>query len=339
MTPRATLQEVADLAQVSLGTASRALAGRGRVAEATRRRVREAAESLSFAPNTAASNFRRSRAGSVGLWLPPQLRFMDYYMNFTFGLSEALGADEISLSLIPHSLRPADVSRLHVDGFVMSDVVAGDPLARAVLESGKPVITSEVVPAGMPAPTGSVVTDHAGAMRDALERLRRGGARSIVILIPDIGQSWAEAAHAGAASWAEAAPVRVSFVTLTEVPVAADLHRLVARVLSTTDDVDAIVCAADGVAVGVLTALHDLGIAVPERVQLVSHVDSAAMPIVLPPIAAVDLRPREAGALTGRMLLAELDGTAGDTHVQELPLEFHARASLRPETDATASTP
>ena len=152
MRARATLQEVADLADVSLGTASRALAGRGRVSEATRRRVREAAESLDFAPHTAASNFRKARAGAVGLWLPPHLSFMDYYMNFTFGLAESLGRDEVSLSLIPQSLRPADASRLHVDGFVMADVVSNDPLARAILSSGKPVITSEVVPDGMPAP-------------------------------------------------------------------------------------------------------------------------------------------------------------------------------------------
>ncbi|MFX5510528.1 hypothetical protein ABTD49_22240, partial [Acinetobacter baumannii] len=76
---------------------------------------------------------------------------------------------------IPHSLRPDSVDRLHVDGFVMSDVVAGDPLARASREAGQPVITSELVPDGMPAPTGSVVTDQAAAMRDSLDRLRRGG--------------------------------------------------------------------------------------------------------------------------------------------------------------------
>lgn len=334
MKQRATLQQVADLAQVSLGTASRALAGRGRVSEATRARVREAAASLSFAPNTAASNFRRSRAGAVGLWLPPQVRFMDYYMNFTFGLSEALGQDEVSLSLIPHSLRPEGVERLHVDGFVMSDVVAGDPLARAILESGKPVITSEVVPAGMPAPTGSVVTDQAAAMRHSLDRLRRGGATSIVLLTPDIGQSWIDAAREGALSWARDTSVQVSLVTLAEIPSAADIHALVARVLSTNAGVDAIVCAADGVAIGVLTALHDLGVAVPEQLQLVSHVDSAAMPVVLPPIAAVDLHPREAGMLTGQMLLAELDGRLGEgDRVQKLALEFHERASLRPASD------
>lgn len=331
MKQRATLQQVADLAQVSLGTASRALAGRGRVSEATRTRVREAAASLSFSPHTAASNFRKSRAGSVGLWLPPQVRFMDYYMNFTFGLSEALGEDEVSLSLIPHSLRPDSVDRLHVDGFVMSDVVAGDPLARAILESGKPVITSELVPDGMPAPTGSVVTDQAAAMRDSLDRLRRGGATSIVLLAPDIAQSWVDAARAGASAWARDASIRLEVITLAEVPPAADIHTLIARVLSTNEDVDAIVCAVDGVAVGVLTALHDLGVAVPDRVQLVSHVDSAAMPVVLPPIAAVDLRPREAGMLTGRMLLAELDGgLSEDERVQTLALEFHERASLRP---------
>jgi len=336
MTPRATLQEVAELAGVSRGTASRALAGRGRVAESTRRRVREAAESLSFAPNAVASNFRRARTGTVGLWLPPDLRFMDYYMHFTFGVSEALADREVSLSLIAGSLRPQDVGRLAVDGFVMSDVVAGDPLALAILESGRPVVTSEIVPDGMPSPAASVVTDHAGAMRVALDRLRAGGARSIVVLIPEIEQSWVAAARAGADAWARAAPMDVAFTMLSEMPVAADLHAIVARTLQATPDVDAIVCAADGIAIGVLTALHDLGRAVPDDVQLVSHVDSAAMPVVLPPIAATDLRPRDAGAAAGRLLLDALDALdderpAGRPHpvVETLELRFHPRASVR----------
>ncbi|MCM3695096.1 LacI family DNA-binding transcriptional regulator [Microbacterium oleivorans] len=333
-TKAATLQHVAELAGVSVGTASRALTGRGRVAEETRRRVREAAESLAFSPNSGASNLRKARAGTIGLWLPPSLRFMDFYMNFAFGVVEAADEQELSVSLVPQSLSPARARGLHVDGFVMSDVVGGDPLARAILASGKPVVTSERVPDGMPAPTASLSGDHVGATHDILERLQRAGARSAVVLVPEISQTWALEVREGAARWQQPDGMQVSVTLLTSFPSAAELQAIVARALDSVEDVDAFVCAADGLALGVLSALQELGRSVPDDIQLVSYTDSAAMPIVLPPIAALDLRPHEAGLRAARRLVHALEAARsgalpGETTVEPFELEFRPRASLR----------
>jgi len=329
-----TLQDVADLSGVSRGTASRALSGGGRVSAETRARVAAAAAELDFATNSGARNLRRARAGSIGLWLPQGLRFMDYYMNFTFGVVEATNEQELTVSLIPGDFPPGKARSLHVDGFVMADVDGHDELARAILLSGKPVVTSELVPPGVPQPTASVVADHGAATRLLLERLGAGGATSIVVLIPDIDQMWVQAVHDAAADWSAERGLGLSFLPLIGVPVATELRRIVDGLIAARPDVDAIVCVPDGLGVGILSTLQELGRSVPGDIQIVSYVDSATLPIVQPPISALDLRPREAGLRAGQLLVSILEGAgpepeAGETVVETFDLVYRERASTR----------
>lgn len=328
----ATLQDVADLSGVSRGTASRALTGGGRVSAETRARVRGAAAQLNYSTNSGARNLRRARAGSVGLWLPQGLQFMDYYLKFTFGVVEATQDHELTVSLIPGNF-PAERARsLHVDGFVMADVDGHDALARAILESGKPVVTSEAVPTGLPQPTGSVVADHAGATRLLLERLRDGGAASIVVLTPEVDQTWVLAVNDAAAGWSEETGVGLSFLHIDGLPGATELRRMVDGLLAARPNVDAILCVPEGLGVGILSTLRELDRAVPRDIQLVSYVDSGTLPIVQPPISALDLRPREAGVRAGRLLVGLLDEQVleSPTRIETFELLFHERASTRP---------
>ncbi|HEX7688816.1 MAG TPA: substrate-binding domain-containing protein [Burkholderiaceae bacterium] len=79
-----TIKDVAALAGVGLGTASRAMSGRGSVAPETRRRVEHAARSLNFQP------LRRARAeagGSIGLVVP------SFTGNFYAPLLQAVDAE------------------------------------------------------------------------------------------------------------------------------------------------------------------------------------------------------------------------------------------------------
>ena len=64
---RATLRDVAKLAGVSIATASKALNNQPQVRAETRAKVIQAAEQLSFSPNTLAQGLITQRSGTVGL--------------------------------------------------------------------------------------------------------------------------------------------------------------------------------------------------------------------------------------------------------------------------------
>jgi DNA-binding LacI/PurR family transcriptional regulator len=327
----ATLQDVADLCGVSRGTASRALTGTGRVSSETRARVLEAARSLRYSTNSGARNLRRARAGSIGLWMPGGMNFMEYYMNFAVGVVESTKDRELTVSLIPADFPAPKAGSLHVDGFVMTDVVDGDELARAILETGRPVVVSELVPPGMPQPTATVAGDHAPAMNRLLDRLQSGGATSIAVIRPPVNQMWVRIAVDAAADWATDNHVPVTFVDLQGVPSAAELHQMIQVLQSTHRDVDAIVCLPEGLGVGILSTLRELGHSVPDDIQLVSYTDSPTLPIVQPPISALDLRAKDAGIRTGELLISLIEGAHHTEHTVEwFELIYRERASTRP---------
>lgn len=328
----ATLQDVADRCGVSRGTASRALTGDGRVSAATRARVAAAAAELDYATNHGARNLRRARAGSIGLWLPRGLRFTDYYMNFAFGVAESLRDKEMTVSLISDEYPAARANALHVDGFVMADVDGEDPLARAILEAGRPVVTSELVPPHLPQPDVTVAADHPAATRLLLDRLRGGGARSVAVLTVPDDQMWVRGVNRAAEDWAGETGVGVTFHRLHGVPAASELQLIVEGLVRSIPDMDAILCVPEGLGVGILSSLRELGRAVPDDVQVACYVDSPTLPIVQPPISAMDLRPRDAGARAGEILIALIEGDrdADAPRAESFDVIFRERASTRP---------
>lgn len=90
-----TIREVADAAGVSIGTASKALNGRGKLREETRARVTAAAERLGFRPNTLAQGLLAGRTYTVGLVTGDS--FGRFSIPVMLGAEDALGAGQISV--------------------------------------------------------------------------------------------------------------------------------------------------------------------------------------------------------------------------------------------------
>ena len=101
----------------------------------------------------------------------------------------------------------------------------------------------------------------------------------------------------------------------------------------THPDVDAIVCLPEGLGVGILSTLRELGHSVPDDIQLVSYTDSPALPIVQPPISALDLRAKDAGRRAGELLISLIeDGAVAEHAVEWFELIYRERSSTRSVT-------
>lgn len=84
----ASLQDVADLAGVSVSTVSRALRGTGRVSEATRNRIKQAAESVHFTLSRSASSLASGKTMRVSIVVIDRI-------NTWFNASAIQGAYEV----------------------------------------------------------------------------------------------------------------------------------------------------------------------------------------------------------------------------------------------------
>ncbi|MET8055350.1 LacI family DNA-binding transcriptional regulator [Streptomyces microflavus] len=257
-----TLLDVARAAGVSKSTVSDALQGSGRVAEATRERVRAVAEELGYRPNSAARRLRRSSTGAIGLHLPQTATRLDYYMNLAFGA--VARAQEEGLDVV--LLAPAGVAggasgrvASRVDGLLVIDPEVGDSAVPGLLDAGVPVVTGERYLGPATAPSGAVICDNAASLTALLDHVTERGARHPAVLAPAGTSAWATALRATAASWGQEHGVAVALRTVPFAATPQEAEETTLALLRTDPAVDAVICAPDGAAPGVLRAAATAG--------------------------------------------------------------------------------
>lgn len=299
--PRAvTLQDVADRAGVSRSAASFALTNRGRVAEATRERVREAARELGYRPNRTARNLRTQRTGTIGLCLPPQATMRVYYMDVTFGAVEAAADLGLLVAIVPGG-RNLDTALREFDGLLVFDPIADDPMIGAAQAAGLPVVTGERPMTPSPAVRGTIHGDHHRTLPTLLDHLEAQGARRPALISPVASTDWAASSRAAYAAWCEQRGIAPR-IRDTRFPGLGDEVHQAALDLAADPTVDAIVSMTDGTVLEVLAAAREVGRVPGEDLLVAGAADSPAFTVTQPTITSLDLRPREFGAQCLRLL-------------------------------------
>ncbi|MET8865136.1 LacI family DNA-binding transcriptional regulator [Nonomuraea sp. NPDC004580] len=318
-----TILTVAREAGVSKTTASDALRGSGRVSERTREQVARVAERLGYVPNGSARHLRKASTGTIGLHVPEVLTRSSYYMSFVFGVVEQAARHDYDVTLITSGQRRARPPR--VDGLVLGDPLSGDPVVESLMATGLPTVSCERFP-GDRQPDGVVWSEHAVMLGRLLDHVRDAGSTRPGLVVAGDESDWAASLHRGYLAWCTAKRVeplvrRVSF------DANGDEVRAAARALLATP-MDALICAPAGAATEVAPLLHASG----TGVLLASCVDSAATRLADPPITAIDLRPKEAGASCAELLFELLSGTAepGTERVHPIALAIRASTTPRP---------
>lgn len=320
-----TLRTVAERAGVSTTTASDAMRGSGRVSEETRARVLQVAEALRYVPNGSAQHLRRASTGTIGLHLPAVLTRSNYYMSFVFGVVERAAADSYDVTLLT-SGQPESRRAPRVDGLVLGDPLAGDPVVGRLMTAGVPTVTCERFPGDARA-TGVVRSEHAAAVGELLDHLWTSGARRPALIVAGAESDWAAAVHQGFREWCGRHGVAPTVRTVPfDTPVDA-LHAAAHDLLTTDPGIDALVCGPAGAAAVLLPVLREAGRSVGDDLLLASCVDGPSMQSADPPITAIDLRPREAGAACATLLFDLLRGTAHQGTERMHPTELIIRSS------------
>jgi DNA-binding LacI/PurR family transcriptional regulator len=323
-----TIVDVARAAGVSKTTASDALRGRGRVSTATRDAVFAAARELGYTINRSARSLRTATTGAIGLYIPQVLVRSEHYLSFVYGaVNEAAAADyDVTLIVSGQESRLGYVP--HVDGIVLIDPVEEDPMVGALMSTGLPVVTSERFPSGRQA-SGVVWSDHGGYARRLLDHLAEHGSRRPGLVASTTISDWSLTIQQSYLAWCAERGIE-PFITVA--PFGADpgfLTAAVDRALADQPDIDALVCAGDGVAAAVVPGLLVRGIEVGADFLVASCVDSSVVRGLIPSVTAIDAMGGEAGAACARLLFEILGGATDLGTTIELPLELNLRESTR----------
>src|SRR2546423_4688773 len=114
-----TIHDVARAAGVTIGTASQALNGRGKMRQETRARVQEAAALLEYRPNELMQSLLRGRSCTVGLLSTD--RYGRFSIPLLEGIEDALDAAQMSVFLCDARDDPAH-ERRHIDSLLAKQV-------------------------------------------------------------------------------------------------------------------------------------------------------------------------------------------------------------------------
>ncbi|MEW9534660.1 LacI family DNA-binding transcriptional regulator [Microbispora sp. NPDC049125] len=313
----ATIADVAALAGVSVGTASKALNGRGSLREETRMRVREAARQLSFEANAGARSLHSGRTYTVGMITTDTIgRFS---IPVLMGAEDALGAGEISIFLcdgrddpIREQYYVKTLLSRRVDGIIVTGrrTEARPPIGR---DLPVPVVYAFISSADPD--DCSVAPDEAGGARKAIEHLLATGRSRIVhITGPEH--------HNSARVRAAAATERLAEEGLS--PAAPPLfggwsevwgRQAVGILLAGRTEFDAAFCGSDQIARGVCDALRAAGRRVPEDVALVGFDNWDVMTeSAQPPLTSIDMNLEGLGRSAAEKLLAAINGSPSPGH-------------------------
>lgn len=353
------IKDVARLAQVSVGTVSNVLNGRGFVRNEVRQRVEAAIDSLGYVPNPTAQALRRGVSPLVGVAVYDLTN--PFFMEAASGMERRLAADGCVMAL--SSTKSSPTTEATLLRALMGQAVRGilltpsDPelsAAREVVQRGIPIVLFDS-PA-QPEDMSSISVDDRTGASLAIQHLMSLGHTNIMFFNGPasirqaqdrlhgaedaLGAALAMQAHRSSGD--EPAPQlhtlnlpaftaeagRTTMCALLEkegipTPVAHDNASLPGR--PTTPPAlpnsfpTAFFCANDLIAFGAMTMLRDAGIRVPDDVSIVGFDDIAIAAQMSVPLTTVRQPMEELGWAAADLLLGDKTGKPRIQHLKFFP--------------------
>jgi len=324
-----TLSDVAAAARVSRATASRVLAGDGRVGSGYRSAVLAAAQRLGYVPNRAARSLRTRRSGSVGVVLaePSAVVFGNpFFGQLLSGIAQSLNERDLQLTLFI-SQNERDEQRLqsylasgHVDGVLLTFYQDRDPLYERLAANGIPVVVNA---RPLHASSASYVdADNEGGAALAVEHLLEVGCRTIATIAGPPRTSAGAERLTGFRRALERAgrPADEELIRIGDFTTRSG-RELTTALLTDRPDVDGLFVAGELMAYGVLSALHRMGRGIPGDVAVVSFDDLPEAATTDPPLTSIHQPVEQMGREMTRLLLDQLEG--GDQIPRQVILGTH----------------
>ncbi len=337
MMKRATISDVAKRVGVSPTAVSFAFNNPSQLNAATVELIFAAARELGYAPNPHARALLSRRTGVLGVLVPQSLFAIyanPFFATFLQGIGslcddQALGL--LTVSPLEGSLTSA-ITRAPVDGFIIVGLNESHDEVAPLLKRGVPFVIVD----GDAQTTTSVNVDDEGGAYAAARHVLAHGHRHLACLtfepIPDLTThrpsvganrllGYRRAVREAGLAW-EAQLVTPSISGVE------DGERCFQALWEQGHRPTAVLCMSDAVAMGTVRAALQLGLRVPDDLEVVGFDDIPAASLITPPLSTVHQPIFEKGRTAAELLVARLEGeTPAETVV--LPTELVLRGTTR----------
>ncbi len=332
---RVTIREVANLAQVSLGTVSNVLNNPSVVAPGTRKRVLDAIDSTRFVRNTAAHQLRVGKSRTIGVVLLDIAN--PFFTEIVRGAEHVLREQDYALMLCStdesakREQRYFRVLEEHrVDGILVCPVDSDLESAVALVASGIPTVLLDRD--GSSHGLCSAAVDDIRGAELAADHLFELGHQAVALVNGPATIRQCIDRKEGARRSVQRARCRSA--SLQEIVVGAltidQGEGAVAALLAAEPRPSAVMCANDLLAFGVLRGLAAAGVAVPEEMAVVGYDDVVFASMLSPSLSSVRQPKYELGVAAAELLLEEVTGAPHEHRAIRFEPELVVRASSTP---------
>ena len=327
-----TSRDVARLAGVSQPTVSRALRDDPKVSEATKRQVREAATALGYAPNAIGRALSLGRSSRVGL-VVTDLR-NQFYTYVIAPMHDELAKAGYELVLITESSESAPVTE-----HIVANGLAGVVLATTTTDSILPVrLNDRRVPfvyfnrTARNVPADSVVVDPEPGMAALIDDVVSRGHRRVGAVFGAEDTSTGQVREAVLRRLLLAEGVMLAERDVRYGPFDLEAgYAAAVELLDQPDPPTLIICANDVVAIGVLNAAAERGVAVPAELSVVGFDDLPIAGFAMVQLSTIAYDLDAMSRQAARLLVARVENPdIGPARAVVFPSTYVSRSTLGP---------
>lgn len=333
---RVTIRDVANLAQVSLGTVSNVLNNPSSVATTTRKRVLEAINTTGFVRSTAAHQLRVGKSRTIGVVLLDISN--PFFTEMARGAEHVLRERDYVLVLCSSDESAEREQRYfraleehRVDGLLISPVEQELEGAARLVAHGIPAVLLDRD--GSSRGLCSATVDDVRGAELAADHLFELGHQTVAFVNGPLTIRQCIDRREGARRSARRARRRGP-ATLKEVTVSAlsieQGEAAVEALFALSPRPTGVMCANDLLALGVLRGLAASGVAVPGEMAVVGYDDVAFASMLSPSLSSVRQPKYELGVVAAELLLEEVAGGPHEHRSVRFEPELVVRGSSSP---------
>lgn len=313
-----TIKEVAKKAGVSTATVSRVFNNAGAVDEVTRRRVKEIAHEMRYTPNALGRSLSMKRTDAIGLLLPDL--YGEFFSEVIRGADQAAQQNRYHLLVSSsHTTREAlqaalQVMRGRVDGLIVMSPSIDAHTLKENLPKTLPVVLLNCLVADDSFDSFNI-DNFTGAHEMVRHLIQHGHQRIAVIKGTEKNLDADERLRGYRQALREAhAQQDQCFEVLGNFSEASG-YEAAKKILALLPRPSAIFASNDAMALGALSALREMGVAVPQEIALAGFDDVPLSRYLTPALSTVNVPISDLGAIAIQKLIHAF--TEKNAHVKQ----------------------
>lgn len=330
----ASIKDVAREAGVSIATVSRVLNDIDVVNEDTKKKVKDAIKKLAYRPNIVARSLKTQKSSTIGIIIPDISN--QFYPEIVRGCEDVANIYNYNIMLCNADLdveKEMEALRIlkekMIDGVIYMSNSIEQNVIGLIKELEMPIVLVETTDADGIFPSVSI--DNVTAAADAVKYLINKGNKKIAYVGTTIEKVNAlSLRYTGYKKGLEEMGMALDKeLTYFGGVKARDGYAGINAILDKGVEIDAVFCASDEIAMGVINALRDKSIKVPEDVDVMGFDDIYSASVFYPKLTTVAQPMYDMGSVSMRMLIKSINNLKVDEKHFVLPYRIVERDSCK----------